>query len=132
MSRNRDYSEGITVKKKASWTRALLPILGILIMVVAGAIAYFASEPAYDWLRTTFPEIPNDPALQIVVGVGIFIIIVLIVALIYSIAFAKKPEYMVTEQQLSKERKQKEEEEAAARRRQKVMRDRMRESRRRK
>lgn len=132
MARNRDYSEGVKVKKGPSWGKALMPILGIIIMIAAGAVAYVASEPAYEWLRTTFPEIPNDPALQLVVGVGIFLLIVMIVALIYSVAFAKKPEYMVTEQELGKERKQKQEEEEAARRRQKLMREKMRESRRRK
>lgn len=128
MSRNTDYSEGIKKKQGTNWTKALLPIIGILVILIAAGVAYVASAPVFELLLANFPEFPNDEGLQIVVGVGIFLVIMTIFAIVYSL-IAPKPTYTVTEAELSKERKEKMEEEIAARNRKKAMRNRMKDQR---
>lgn len=112
--------------EKKNPLQAFLPIIGLVLIVIAGAIAFFASAPAHDFLMDQFPgQIPNQDVVQYAVGGIIFLLIILFVALIYA-AFQPKPEMTVTERELDREKKERERERLERKKRQKRMKERMR------
>jgi len=112
--------------EKKSPLQAFLPIIGLVIVVIAGAFSYFVSEPAHDFLRRQFgSQIPNEPVVQYAVAGMIFLLIVLVVGMIYAI-FQPKPEMTVSERELDREKKERERERLERKKRQKRIKERMR------
>lgn len=106
------YSGKFTPKKKDP-LRPFLPVLGLLIIAAAGAVAWFGSPFLINWLLTqqSFIRIPAsvtdaDPlVLQGIIAMLIFFIIVAFAAMLYA-AVAPRPPKLVQESVLLDERKQ--------------------------
>ena len=115
--------------KRRKWLRAFYPIIGLVVMGIAGAIAYVGSLPACDLLasRGIFSGSTVDPqTLQIAVGGGIFLVIILLIAFVFAVIQPKdKTRKLVTEKALVKEREQMQAEAKAKKRRQQAMRKKM-------
>ena len=89
-----------------SWTTILLPVMGFLLAGASAVIALVGAKPATELLRKSFPAIPNEDGIQIAVGFGIFLVLMLIFWMFYAI-LAPKPKKMdqVSERELDKEKK---------------------------
>jgi predicted outer membrane lipoprotein len=108
---------------------AFLPILGLLLAVAFGAIAFIVSEPVQDLLAENISGFPREQEAQYVVAVVIFISLVLIGGAIYA-TLAPKPPKLVSERELKKEREQREQEIRDRKRRQRKVQEQMAEERR--
>ncbi|MEL6406102.1 MAG: hypothetical protein AAFR81_17155 [Chloroflexota bacterium] len=121
-----DYQSKFAPKKKDP-LRPFLPIIGLLIMGIAGVVGWYVSPIVLD-LGLQYDIIPAQVTgaltateLQYVVAGMIFLLIVALFATIYAV-FAPKPERLVSEASLKKEREDK----IAERRRIKARRGKMR------
>lgn len=113
-------------KKKPPWWKPFLPILGLLLLFVFGAIAFVLSEPVARQIDTfvTQRALPMRE-MQIISGIGLFIIQVLLLAMVYAIFQPKGPKG-VSERELDREKREKLKEQQAANRRKKEMMAKMR------
>jgi hypothetical protein len=82
---------------------AYLPILGLILAVALGAIAFVLSEPLHTLLMDNFDTIPPDKEVQYAIGGITFFVFVLFAGLLYA-AFSPKSEKTVSERELQKER----------------------------
>jgi len=106
-----DYQSKFAPKKKDP-LRPFLPIIGLLIMGIAGVVGWFGSPIVLD-LGLQYDIIPAQVTsalqpieLQYTVAGMIFLLIVALFATIYAI-FASKPEQLVSEASLKKARDEK-------------------------
>lgn len=112
--------------KKKDPIAPFLPIIGLVIIVLAGGFAYLVSGPAHDFLRSQLgSQIPNEPVVQYAIAGMIFLLIVLVVGMVFA-AFQPKPEMTVSERQLDKEKKEREKERLERKKRQRLMKEKMR------
>jgi heme exporter protein D len=89
--------------KKVS-IRAFLPIFGLILIIAFGAIAYIFGVPLTELLRGFIPISPDDlDTFDWISRAIIFLALVMIATLVYSIAIPKKKD-IVTERALEKER----------------------------
>ena len=92
-------------KNKAFW-----PLIGFVLAVALGILAYFLREPVYDWLSDVvrgFPPPGVAPAtMKLIVAGALFLVMGGFVALIISLAVPKDPR-RVKNTDLVKERKMK-------------------------
>ena len=116
-------------EKKKNPLTAFLPLLGLMLAAAFGLIAYIVSEPVQDMLVQNISGFPREQEAQYVVAAVIFISLVLIGGVIYSI-FAPKPPKLVTERELKKERDRREQEEKDKKRRRRKVQEQMAEDRR--
>lgn len=123
MSSSKEYSSVKKAEKKRN--NALSPVIGVIVIVIAGALAWFGAEPVFNWLLLNVPGIPAEPALQYVVMGVIFLLVVLLGGLFYSIV-APKPPKGISERDMDREKQRKAAEEQAAKRRKAEMRAKMR------
>lgn len=99
-----------------NWRNVLLPVMGFLLLGSGAAIAFALSAPATEFLQSRV-DLPQDTdGLQIVIGVGIFLIVLLVFATFYAL-FAPKPDKIISENELAKEKKAREREVIAQRKR---------------
>ena len=114
-------------KKQESRLKAFYPLIGLVVMLIAGAIAYFASPLVTEILVEQLLEGDAPENMQVVSGGLVFGVIVTIFALVYSL-FAARPENrdMLTEEALMKEKEEMEREERAKKRRKRQMLQKMR------
>lgn len=110
--------------KKKPWWQPFLPVLGLVMLIVFGGIAYLLSAPLFEFIDSRV-AVRLAPQVQFLVAGAIFIVFVLLTAMIYS-AFQPKMPKGVSEQDLDKEKKERQKEEAAANRRKKEMQAKMR------
>lgn len=105
---------GKFVPKKKDPLRPFLPVLGLLIIAAAGAVAWFGSPFLINWLVTqqnflTIPAAVTDPenalTIQALAAMLIFFIIVAFASLLYAVV-APRPPKLVQENVLLAERKQ--------------------------
>lgn len=90
---------------------AFWPIIGLMVLLSAGAIAYFAGPAVVDWMDESnvvrgfppsgVPESTVDWILRFIVFVVVFLLVSLAVA-----AAVPKKKTMVNEKQLSKQRQE--------------------------
>ncbi len=114
-------------KKQASRLKAFYPIIGLVIMLIAGAIAYFVSPAVTDILVEQLLEGDVPENMQVISGGLVFGLIVTVVALVYSL-FAARPanREMLTDEALMKDKEDMEREERAKKRRKRQMLQKMR------
>ena len=103
-------------QRRRSWRTILLPVMGFLLAGLAAIIAFVASDPVTELVQDSVRGVPEGDGLQIAIGFGIFIILMLIFAAIYAV-FAPKPKIQVSERELEKERRETEREKVAQRKR---------------
>lgn len=119
-----DYSGGVK-QDRMNWMKALMPVFGVIFIGAAAAIAWVLSEPLYQYLLNNVAGIPNQPEIQLAVGVVIFLLFIMVFSLVYA-ALAPKPTKTVKEAELEREKQQKELEAQRAKRRKREMRNKMR------
>lgn len=114
--------------KKKSWLKPFLPVFGLLLLIAFGLIAYALSSPITQFIdaRVTTRTLPL-PQIQLIVGIGVFIVEVMLLAMVYSIFQPKTPRG-TTERELDREKKERIKEEQAATRRKRDMQAKMRAS----
>lgn len=122
--------QGKYAPKKKDPLRAFYPIIGLIIIVIAGAVGWFGApfvlEYGADYIPRAVTTGISDPlTLQILVAVLIFFVIVAIFAMVYAI-FAPKPTKLVSEGALKREREQKLAEQRRMKKRRRKMNARMR------
>jgi phosphotransferase system glucose/maltose/N-acetylglucosamine-specific IIC component len=112
--------------KKPSPLKPFYPVIGLLVLVIFGAIAFAVSQPITNFIdqRVTTMPLPVSQ-LRIIVGVGVFIVLTLLLAMTYSIFQPKTPKG-VSERDLDREKQERQKEEKAAARRKKEMQAKMR------
>lgn len=108
--------EYVRSKKKKNPLTPFLPVLGLVLAVALGAIAFILSKPAHEFLMKQIETFPQETEVQYVVAGALFIVFLLFAGLIYAI-FAPKQEKLVTERELKKEKDYKEKERLAAKKR---------------
>jgi hypothetical protein len=104
---------GKFVPKKKDPLRPFLPVLGLLIVAAAGAVAWFGSPFLLDWLlnQQNYVAMPaavlqaDELTLQMLASIMIFFIIIAIGGLLYAVV-APRPPKLVSESVLAAERKQ--------------------------
>ena len=116
---------------KPSKRSPFLPVIGLILLIVAGAIAWFLSDPAYGFLRDNVQGIPAQAVMRYIIAVAIFLVEILLVAAVYALFQPRTPR-MVTEQELDREKQERLREREASDRRKKQMREKLREQSRRK
>jgi|GEM_PF-2678523 len=84
-----------------NWSQVMLPLMGLVAIVFAGAGAFFLSPTVENLLLDNIAGLPVDGTMQLVAGVGVFLLILMVFGLLYAIV-APKPK-TVHETQLKKE-----------------------------
>jgi uncharacterized membrane protein len=112
---------GKYAKKKPPWWKPFLPLLGLLLLVIFGAVSFVLSGPVAAQVdaMVTQRALPMRE-MQIISGIAIFIVQVFFVAMIYAIFQPKGPKG-VTERELDREKREMLKEQQAANRRKKEM-----------
>jgi uncharacterized ion transporter superfamily protein YfcC len=105
--------------RRKNWRNILLPVMGLLLAGAVAGISFVGAKPITVILRENVAGVPEGDGLQVAVGFGIFLTLMLIFVMFYAI-FAPKPTKMISEKDLDKEKKlrQKEKLEQKRRRRQ--------------
>lgn len=113
-------------KKKPPWWKPFLPIFGLLLLFVFGAVAFVLSEPVARQvdMMVTQRALPMRE-MQIISGIALFIIQVFLLAMVYAVFQPKGPKG-VSERELDREKREKLKEQQAANRRKKEMMAKMR------
>lgn len=109
---------------KRSLTAIFLPLFGLAVIGISLAVSYVLSEPLYGVLADNFSQLPSlneQPEMQIATGFGIFLCIVMLMALVFAV-FAPKPKARVSEASLQKEKEARKREALERDRRRKQMR----------
>ena len=91
----------MSTKSSSGGSNALLPIFGLIVLILAGAGAFFLSTPIENLLLDNVSGLPVDGTMQIIVGVVLFVVILMVFGLLYAM-IAPKPK-TVHEAQLKKE-----------------------------
>ena len=111
--------------KKKEPLKAFYPIIGLILMSIAGAVGYFSSEWAYELLGQYVDNMPQDDfQMQMVVAFAIFLVITVVFSAIFAV-FAPKPPKMVSEKALMSEKQDRERERMRAKKRKAQMRKKM-------
>jgi hypothetical protein len=111
--------------KKRSPLKPFYPVIGLFILIVFGAISYFLSRPVTELVDARTTIALEFAQLQLVIAIGIFIVLILALAAVYSVFQPKTPKG-VSERDLDREKQEKMREAAAANRRKKEMQAKMR------
>ena len=94
-------------KQKQNKMRPFLPAIGFVLLALFALIAFALSSPLAgvldDQLNLNVPS-ADQPKLQFAVAGGIFLILLMILAIIYSLVFAQKGEKAVSEKELEQEK----------------------------
>lgn len=103
------------------------PIIGLLLLGIAGAAGFFARVPAYAFLKRTLLQgatanLPDDTTMQYVVAFGIALAIVGIFSMVFAL-FAPKPKSrkLVSENVLKDQKEEMNRERMRAKRRKQQM-----------
>jgi len=73
-----------------NWSKALLPLIGLIAVAIAGLLAYALSTPIEEFLLNNIANLPTDGSMRIVSGIAIFVLILLIFGILYALV-APKP-----------------------------------------
>lgn len=84
--------------------RAFWPVLGFLLALSAGVLAFVFTDPTIAFLKTKLHPFPNDAKVPIIIGVILFALFAMIFSLIVAFAVPRKKS-AVTEIQMAKDRK---------------------------
>jgi type VI protein secretion system component VasK len=120
-----DEYAGKYKSKRKNWLKPFLPVLGLLVLAIAGGVGYYVSAPLLALVQQYVPGIPNSQEMQILSGFVVFLVIVSAFALIYA-AFQPRLPKGVSEADLDREKREKQKEAAAAKRRKMEMQAKMR------
>ena len=120
-----DNLGGKFAPKKKEPLKAFYPVIGLILMAIAGAVGYFSSEWAYELLGQYVSNLPQDDfQMQMIVAFAIFLAITVVFAAIFAI-FAPKPPKMLSEKALLAEKQDRERERLRAKKRKAQMRKKM-------
>jgi predicted histidine transporter YuiF (NhaC family) len=120
--------EYVGKKKKKHPIEDFLPLIGLLLALAMGFIAWVAREPVHDLLKDNITDFPKDTEVGYVIAGVLFLIIMLLFGIIYAI-FAPKPDKRASEAEMKKEKTFRRKEEIAKRERKKRVRKQMHEAR---
>ncbi len=116
MGTDEDY--GSTGRRKRSkGIKPWLPVIGLLLLVSFGAMAFVLSEPLYNAASSAFVMDITPDVGRLVAGIVLFVIFSFIGLIIYAI-FAPKRTHLTNENLLERERKSKKAEQVAKKKRQ--------------
>lgn len=111
--------------------RAFLPIIGLIIIIIAGAVGWFSApfvlEAGGQYIPSEVTSQLDEFTLQLLVAMVMFFMIVAVFSAIYA-AFAPKPSKLVSESALQQERIAKDQERRRAKSRKRKMKSRMKEA----
>lgn len=102
---------------KNSPINAFLPVLGFLLIVSLGAVAYLVSGPAHRFLLEQDFGIPANTEVQFVIAGILWLLLMLTSYMLYAL-FAPKPDKIATERHLKVEKAEKQKEDLARKKRQ--------------
>lgn len=112
-------------KQPTNWGRVLTPVIGLVILVVCIGVGYVLSGPAFSLLKERVPSLPSSSEMQMLVGGGISVVLLLVFGMLYAMV-APKPEKTVSEAQLDKEKKERLAEQMRAKKLKRDMKNKMR------
>lgn len=120
-----------TQERERPTSSRFVPLIGLILAGIAGGIAFFASEPTYEFLQANLLQgaaLPDENIMRLIVGGAIFLILITLVALGVAAVTPRRGEQGPTERDLQSEKLEKERERQRAKRRKKTMRAKMREA----
>lgn len=104
------------------------PVIGLIVMAIAAAIAYFVSTPVFEWI---VPNLLNgntqgqELEIQIAIGVVVWLVIISVFGAMFAV-FQPKTSKLVSESALKGEKDEREADRLRAQRRRKQMQQKMR------
>jgi hypothetical protein len=109
-------------KPKVDPLKPYYPIIGLVLLIIAGAVGFFARQPAYAFIQKTFLAgqggLPDREIMEYVVAFGIGLVIVGIASLVFAMFAPKsKNRKLTSETALKSEKDQMNEERIRAKRR---------------
>jgi short subunit fatty acids transporter len=114
-----------------NWQKILTPILGFVLVALGGIVGALLSPRITRILHDNIKSFPQaesmQPQMQVVVGFGIFIILLLVMYVVYAM-IAPKPVATTNEAELDKEKKEKILEQARTKKRNIEMKQRMKQA----
>lgn len=119
MSFEDEYAAKRRPKSKNS-INAFLPVMGLLLAVALGAVAFVLSGPVHELVMDNMSSFPAGTTAQYVVAGALFVILLMVSGLLYA-AFIPKPKQKVTEASLKREKEEVEAERLARKKRQKEL-----------
>lgn len=102
--------------RRKNWRNILMPVMGLLLACAAAGIAFVGADPVSDLVRKNIDGVPEGDGLQLAVGFGLFLILMLVFVMFYAM-FAPKPKKIISEKDLDKEKKMREKEKLQQKRR---------------
>ena len=111
-------------KRKKDPIKAFLPLIGLLLAIAMGFIAWVARVEVHNLLIDNIKNFPEEKEIQYVLAGVIFLIMMMVFGIIYAI-FAPKPDKRAGEAAMKKEKAFRRKEEIAKRERKKRMRKKM-------
>lgn len=103
--------------KRSKGIKPWLPVIGLLLLVSFGAMAYVLSEPLYNAVAASFAMDIAPDIGRLVAGVVLFVLLSFVGLIIYAM-FAPKRTHLTNENLLERERKAKKAEQVAKKKRQ--------------
>jgi hypothetical protein len=94
----------MTNRKPQPRGKAFWPVLGFLLALSSGVLAFIFTNPVITQLQKSLRGFPRDPKVPIIVGVILFFLIAMTFSLIVAFAVPRKKS-VVTEIQMAKDRK---------------------------
>lgn len=104
-------------RRRSKGIRPWLPLIGLLLLLSFGAMAFVLSEPLYNAAASTFVMDVTPEVGRLVAGVVLFVVFSFIGLIIYAI-FAPKRTHLTNEHLLERERQAKKAEQVAKKKRQ--------------
>lgn len=65
--------------------RFFLPFLGVLLILAFAVIAYFAHEPAHEFLQKKITDFPEEKEVGYLVGGVIFVVLMMLASVLYAV-----------------------------------------------
>jgi hypothetical protein len=116
MGTDEEYSSSGKVKRSKG-IKPWLPVIGMLLLLSFGAMAYVLSEPLYNAVASSVAMDITPDVGRLVAGVVLFVVLSFVGLIIYTI-FAPKRTHLTNENLLERERKAKKAEQVAKKKRQ--------------
>jgi hypothetical protein len=100
---------GLVQKERTDGLRKFWPVIGFIMLIALGFIAYAVSPSLISWASKQFPNFqgsPNDPTVRAGFSFMVFVVLSSIAGLLMAVAIPRRKIEKVSEGKLAQERKE--------------------------